>query len=1198
MTDTTGKSRVLTLVFTDLADSTALKTQRGDMVVGDLISRHRDIVTRLAEDCTGRIIDWAGDGCFLTFETSSAGVMFSLQLQQAHADEPDLPGVRVGIHMGEVTVKPGPGGPDSPPRIEGLAVDIAARISGLAKPGQVLMSTAVHNSARQRLGVDTFGQPILWQAHGTYELKGFDEPMDIREAGLEGVAPLDAPKSSEKAKLIRKAPRTNKGSRRKVRNPSNKFMPALIAVLILIIIAGGAYFAGTSRTSSPPAMPLDASETISSLVVLPFDNLMGDPEQEYFVDGMTDALSAELSKIKSLKVISRTSAMSYKGTAKTLPEIAAELGVEGVIEGSIMRSGNDIRITAQLIDGRTDQHVWGENYSGTIENILKLQGEVALDIAEQVHANITEAEKGRLASQTTVVPEAYEAYLKGTYFFYKFNQEGFRKAQELLLHTVELDPNFAEAYARLANAYWVPAWYYTPPIQTEIEAKEAIKKALALDDQLAKAHYMAGWAALTYDWDWERAEQEFRRAVELNPGDPDAYNGLTWYLVSLGRFDEAINAMNECIRLDPVNPIWQTFLAHVYSYAGLLEDAENTMSSVLELDPDFFQAYNDIVYRKMRSGDQEGALKAGKRAVELDNRSGYGLMSYGIALANAGKPEEAREIVSEMITLREKDENVSTNIAVVYAALGDMTEAFRWVDRAVDDRDFMVTMPTLSMWDWFRHDPRFAAMLKRIGYPAKVPLTPLLSALPDPTKIERIAVLPFANISGDAEQEWFVDGMTEALTMELAQIKSLTVISRTSAMQYKNVLKPMSEIASDLNAHALVEGSVVRVGNRVRITAQLIDGRTDEHLWANRYDGTLDDILNLQSEVALAIAQAIDVALTPEDEVRLTTERHIDPAALEAYLRGRHFWNKRTKKDILQAIEYFEEAIDLEPDYALAYTALADAYNVLAVFSYVSPDEGYKKAAEFARKAIGIDDSLAAAHISLAYALGWGNFDLESASREYERGLQLDPNSVQGYTWYASNLIFMNQPEKAFSLANRALAIDPVSHLGNTMKVGALYVLRRNEDAVELGRNFREIYPDFPTLLLMLGYSLIEAGEYNEAIATYNHLADLNGRQGGFLGYLGLSYAKAGEREKALATLSEIDETTLSESTKAYSKALVYFGLGDVDQTLTLLEQSTSERYRGLLEIYSLPLWDPLRDNPRFNKIVEGLNIPEPPESY
>ncbi len=1198
MADSAGKSRVLTLVFTDLADSTALKTERGDVVVGDLISRHRDIVTRLAGDCAGRIVDWAGDGCFLTFETSSAGVMFALQLQQAHADEPDLPGVRVGIHMGEVTVKPGPGGPDSPPRIEGLAVDIAARISGLAKPGQVLMSTAVHNSARQRLGVDTFGQPILWQAHGTYELKGFDEPMDIREAGLEGVAPLDAPKSSEKAKLIRKAPRTNKGSRRKERNPSTKIMPVTIVVLILIIIAGGAYFAGTSRTSSPPAMPLDASEAITSLVVLPFDNLMGDAEQEYFVDGMTDALSAELSKIKSLKVISRTSAMSYKGTTKTLPEIAAELGVEGVIEGSIMRSGNDIRITAQLIDGRTDQHVWGENYSGTIENILKLQGEVALDIAEQVHANITDDEKGRLASKATVVPEAYEAYLKGSYFFYKFNQESFKKAQELLLHAVELDPNFAEAYARLANAYWAPAWYYTPPIQLEKETKEAIEKALALDDQLAKAHYMAGWAALTYDWDWERAEKEFRRAIELNPGDPDGYNGLTWYLVSLGRFDEAIKTMDECIRLDPVNPVWHSFLANIYDYAGRYEDAKKTISNVQELDPNFMLAYWELVYLAIRSGDKQAALNAGIRMIEVDERSGFSLMSYGIALSFSGQSEEARDVVNEMIALRDKGENISTNIAVVYAALGDMTEAFRWVDRAVDDRDFMVTMPTLSIWDWFRHDPRFAAMLKRIGHPAKVPLTPLLSASLDTTKIERIAVLPFANISGDSEQEWFVDGMTEALTMELAQIKSLTVISRTSAMQYKNVLKPMSEIASDLNAHALVEGSVVQVGNRVRITAQLIDGRTDEHIWAERYDGTLDDILNLQSEVALAIAKAINVALTPEDEVRLTTERHIDPKALEAYLRGRHFWNKRTKDDILQGITYFKEAIGLEPDYALAYTALADAYNVLAVFAYMSPDEGYKKAAEFARKAIGIDDSLAAAHISLAYALGWGNFDLDSASKEYERGLQLDPNSVQGYTWYASNLIFMNQPEKALAQANRALAIDPVSPLGNTMKVGALYVLRRNEDAVELGRNYREIYPDFPTLLLMLGYSLIEAGEYNEAIEIYEHVADLSGRHGSFLGYLGLSYAKAGNREKALAILSEIDESTLDESTKAYIQALVHFGLGDVDQTLALLEQSTGERHRGLLAMYSLPLWDPLRDNPRFNKIVEGLNIPDPSGSH
>src|SRR5262245_40337487 len=197
--DGSGTSRILTLVFTDLADSTALKTQRGDQAVGELISRHRAHVQRLAAESGGRIIDWAGDGCFLTCATSSSAVLFALRLQQVHDDEPDLPGVRIGLHMGEVSERPNPDGDSLHPRVEGLAVDLAARIAGLARPGQVLMSSAVADNARQRLDSHTFAQPVRWRTHGSYTLKGFDEALEIHEAGLEGVASFAAPAASEKA---------------------------------------------------------------------------------------------------------------------------------------------------------------------------------------------------------------------------------------------------------------------------------------------------------------------------------------------------------------------------------------------------------------------------------------------------------------------------------------------------------------------------------------------------------------------------------------------------------------------------------------------------------------------------------------------------------------------------------------------------------------------------------------------------------------------------------------------------------------------------------------------------------------------------------------------------------------------------------------------------------------------------------------
>jgi TolB-like protein len=333
-----------------------------------LIARHREHLLRLAGETGGRVVDFAGDGCFLVFETPSAAALFALQLQQLHASEPELPQVRVGIHLGEVSERVG--------RVEGLAVDLASRIQSLARPGQVLVSGAAAASARQRIDREVAGRAVDWKSHGAYLLKGAGEPLEVVEVA---------------SKRQRPSPRRRPARRR---GPCREASARALGGAHFGARAGGGYLRFQARAADP----------IRSIAVLPLENLSGDPEQDYFADGMTDALIGELAKLGALDVISRTSVMQYKGAHRPLREIAGELGVDGIIEGSVLRDGEEVRITAQLIDARSDHHLWSDSYQRELRAVLAIQSEVARAVARQIELSLTPGEAARLVPPAPVDP--------------------------------------------------------------------------------------------------------------------------------------------------------------------------------------------------------------------------------------------------------------------------------------------------------------------------------------------------------------------------------------------------------------------------------------------------------------------------------------------------------------------------------------------------------------------------------------------------------------------------------------------------------------------------------------------------------------------------------------------------------------------------------------------------------------------------
>ncbi len=464
-----------------------------------------------------------------------------------------------------------------------------------------------------------------------------------------------------------------------------------------------------------------------------------------------------------------------------------------------------------------------------------------------------------------------------------------------------------------------------------------------------------------------------------------------------------------------------------------------------------------------------------------------------------------------------------------------------------------------------------------------------LLARATPIHIRSIAVLPLENLSGDPAQEYFTDGMTDALITNLAQISSLKVISRTSVIRYKGTKKTLPEIGIELNVDGVVEGTVVRSGERVRVDAQLIEVKTDRHLWASAYERNLGDIIALQSEVARAIANEVQVKLTSHEEAHLHRVESVDPQTYELYLKGRYFWNKRDEDSLRKSIDYFQQAIQRSPNYALAYAGLAEAY---VVRPDVAPQDSYSAAKTAARRALEIEDGLAEAHNALAASLFWYDWDWAGAEREFQRALAVNPNYAQAHQWYG-------QFQKAMGRKNwpdevkRAGELDPLSLVnaggGWYIESGQYYL------ALELTRKRLELYPNAAVLYAALGTVYARKQMYQEAIANTQKSVTLSGGEPRFLSALGYTYAIAGKRKEALGILRQLTLLSKSAYVSPFEIASIHAGLDQKDLAFNWLQKAVAEHSRELVFLKSRTLveMDSLRSDPRYAELERQVGLPQ-----
>lgn len=458
-------------------------------------------------------------------------------------------------------------------------------------------------------------------------------------------------------------------------------------------------------------------------------------------------------------------------------------------------------------------------------------------------------------------------------------------------------------------------------------------------------------------------------------------------------------------------------------------------------------------------------------------------------------------------------------------------------------------------------------------------------------RLSSLVVLPLENLSGDPGQDYFADGMTETLIADLAQIAALRVISRTSAMRYKGARRHLPEIARELRVEAVVEGTVLRLGERVRVTVQLVEAAADCTLWAASYDRQVSDVLALQSELARTIAAEIRVRLTPQEEALLGGAPPVDPRVLEHYLRGRFEWNTRTPAGLQASVRSFQAALEIVPGYAPAWSGLADAWNILGAFRVLPPGEAFRQAADAAERALALEPRLAAAHASRAFALLHHGWDLPAAERSFQRALELNPGYVTARHWSADALVLRVRFDEALEQARRARELDPHSPVVGSTEASVQYYARRYEAAVALLREIVQSHPDFAFARLDLGRSLEELGRLDEARAAFEEAVRRAGMDPAESAALGHVHGLLGDRARAEAIAQRLVAARSRRHVSPFSIAMIYAGLGDPGPALDHLQSACEERDPMMVYLHVHPRLDRLRGEPRFQDLVRRVGV-------
>lgn len=933
-----------------------------------------------------------------------------------------------------------------------------------------------------------------------------------------------------------------------------------------------------------------------SIAVLPL-KLFGThtEDEEYLSLGLTDALVTRLSNVQRLTVRPTSSVLPFQSSAENPFSAGDALKVEYVVDGNIRRVGERVRVSLQLLDIIKGSTAWAENFDEKFTDVLELEDVISERVVKVLLPKLTGEERRRLEKRGTNNVEAYQAYLRGRYFANQFSDEALLKSIEAYNEAIRLDPNYALPHFGIADFYvWSAVFGEIPCHEAYPKAKVAIENALRLDNSLGEAYAVSAFITMLYDWNWTEAERLVKRALELNPNYSFAHECYSNFFATQGIFDEAVQEIKRAEDLDPLSPRAKLMTSWTLYQARRFSEAVAKAKEATEMQT-FAQGFLHLGNAQTQNGETAQAVKFLQQATQLWANNAMPKFMLCYALIANNQREEARRVLKEIETLNRNGYVKPYFLGMAYAAFEEYDSAFEWFERSVEAKDeWLIWFGVDPKLDQLRKDLRYFRILRKTDNPILAKQIP--NELTTAEREKTIAVLPFkllvSGITGDTDEEYLSIGLTDALITRLSNVQRLTVRPTASVLPFQSQNVDPFSAGRNLRVEYVIDGNIRRTSDRVRVSIQLLKISAETTLWAGNFDEKFTDILELEDSISEKVTKALIPQLTTTEQIQLSHRETNNPKAYEAHLRGRYYWNQFIPEALPKALKSFETAIELDPNYALAYVDLADFYIWANIYGLIPSKQALSEAEKFARQAIELDENLGEAYATLGL-VNQNRKNWAEAERLKHIAIRLNPNYSHSHEWYAAQLTGLGRTDEGIREILTAEQIDPLSLRTKTLVAWTLYQARLFEESIKRGQELIDLDKNYPQGYSQIGLGLWGLTRFEEALPYFEKFNEMISGSALTKYQFCFALAKTNQIEKAQELLNEIITLSQNIYIKPYFLAMAYTALGKFDEAAPLFQQSIDEDCPWMMWFATEPMLGDFRKDSRFQNLLAQMNHPK-----